>query len=84
MTAQRAEITMPDWPAAMRTATLRAYLDCRSDSDFAREMERLRAKGYPGADPVLKRHIRAIVDRYLSDTVQVDPHEEAALRAIGR
>lgn len=64
---------IPDWPAAMRVDTLRAYLDCRSDSDFARKLKELEARGYPGEDPLLHRHIRAVVDQYLTP--------EAATRA---
>lgn len=55
----------PFWPAMMRPDTLRAYLDCRSDSDFSRMMAKLRKRGYPGIDPIYNRHIKEIVDRYL-------------------
>jgi len=55
------------WPAAMRADTLKAYLDCRSDADFARKLKELRSRGYPGKDPVLNRHIREVVDRYLTN-----------------
>lgn len=73
----------PDWPALMRPETLRAYLDCRSDSDFARMMKRLRAKGYPGPDPVSKRHVRVIIDRFINpDDAARDYGEAEALRAI--
>lgn len=57
---------LPDWPALMRPDTLKAYLDCRSDSDFARKLRELENRGYPGMDPVLHRHVKAIVDRYLA------------------
>lgn len=72
----------PDWPALMRADTLRAYLDCRSDSDFARMMQRLKARGYPGPDPVSKRHVRTVVDRFISADQMGDYGEAEALRAI--
>jgi len=61
-----AKATIPDWPALMRPETLRAYLDCRSDSDFARRMKALKERGYPGMDEALGRHIKAVVDIYLN------------------
>ena len=76
-------VESPDWPALMRTDTLRAYLDCRSDSDFARLMKRLKAKGYPGPDPISKRHVRTVIDRYINPDDSVRDYGEAeALRAI--
>jgi hypothetical protein len=57
---------LPCWPALMRASTLRAYLDCRSDSDFARRLKALKERGYPGMDEKLGRHVKATVDRYLS------------------
>ena len=73
----------PDWPALMRPETLRAYLDCRSASDFARMMKRLKDRGYPGVDPFCKRHVRAVVDKYISPNDAVRDYGEAeALRAI--
>jgi hypothetical protein len=53
------------WPALMRPSTLRAYLDVRSDSSFARMLRVLKKRGYPGPDPVTHRHVKAVVDRYL-------------------
>jgi hypothetical protein len=60
------EHSLPDWPALMRPETLKAYLDCRSDSDFARKLRELEKRGYPGIDPHLHRHVKAVVDLYLS------------------
>lgn len=75
----------PFWPALMRADTLKAYLDCRSDSDFSRMMAKLRKKGYPGADPVYHRHIKDIVDRYLpGDHKRRKDGEAAAIAAIHR
>lgn len=62
----RALMDPPYWPALMRPDTLRSYLDCRSDSDFARRMKALRDRGYPGMDETLGRHVKAVVDQYLS------------------
>jgi hypothetical protein len=56
---------LPDWSALMRPETLRAYLDCRSDSDLAWRMKALKARGYPGMDEKLGRHVKAVVDQYL-------------------
>ena len=50
----------------MRTSTLRAYLDCYSDSDLPRRLKVLKARGYSGKDKALGRHVKAIVDRYLT------------------
>lgn len=80
MTEQR-----PDWPALMRPETLRAYLDCRSDSDFARRMRAMAERGYPGMDPHYKRHIKAVVDQYIIPGDEGEtPGEAEALRAISR
>jgi hypothetical protein len=69
------------WPALMRPSTLRAYLDCRSDSDFARRMRTLKKRGYPGPDPATHRHVKDVVDRYL---VPVTTAREEARRRILR
>lgn len=75
---------LPDWPALMRPETLRAYLDCRSDSDFARRMKRLKDRGYPGMDRQLQRHVKAVVDQYINpdDSHAGSPGEEALIRTI--
>lgn len=75
----------PHWPALMRPDTLREYLDCRSESDFARRMAELRGRGYPGWDDGLKRHVKAVVDQYINpEDHEENSGEAAALRAIKR
>lgn len=74
----------PDWPALMRTATLRAYLDCRSDSDFARRLKALKERGYPGMDEKLGRHVKAVVDRYLTDETSSAEARKARMREAAR
>jgi hypothetical protein len=72
----------PYWPALMRPDTLRAYLDCRSDSDFARRMKALRDRGYPGMDEKLGRHVKAVVDQYLSgENASREVRKQRMLRA---
>jgi hypothetical protein len=72
----------PYWPALMRPDTLRAYLDCRSDSDFARRMKALRDRGYPGMDEKLGRHVKAVVDQYLSgENASREARKQRMLRA---
>jgi hypothetical protein len=53
------------WPSLMRPRTLKAYLDCRSDSDFSRKLKVLAERGYPGIDPDLHRHHKVLVDQFL-------------------
>lgn len=73
-------IVLHPWPALMRPDTLRAYLDCRSDSDFSRKMRTLKKRGYPGPDQETNRHVKDVVDRYLIP--QADEAEQQKQRML--
>jgi hypothetical protein len=64
------------WPALMRPDTLAAYLDCGSPSDFSRMMARLKEFGYPGPDPRFRRHVKAMVDRFINPAALDEDAEE--------
>jgi len=69
---------LPDWSALMRPETLRAYLDCRSDSDLA-----LADEGAEGSR--VSRHGRkAVVDQYLSGERASAEARKSAMRRPAR
>jgi hypothetical protein len=70
------EAAAPAWPALMSRETLMAYLDCKSPSTFARVTRELKRRGYPGPDQSTHRHVREVIDRYLSPA----PTEKEARR----
>lgn len=78
---------LPGWPAQMRPDTLMAYLDCRSASDFHRQLKKLKLAGYPGPSPTTGRHVKAVIDLYidpqLTDIANEDADEKAAREAAG-
>lgn len=75
---------MDAWPALMRPDTLKAYLDCRSDSDFARKLKELERRGYPGMDPFFHRHIKDVVDRYFKPDTADREKQKADMRKAAR
>ena len=75
----------PSWPALMRPDTLKAYLDCRSDTDFARKLQVLvERRGYPGMDRLLHRHVKEIVDRYIDDEGSERERRKVEMRKAAR
>lgn len=70
----------------MRPATLREYLDCHSYSDFGRRLKELQRRGYPGMDRQLKRHVKELVDSYLSskadDKIKHQQNKSEMMKAI--
>ena len=60
---------MSDWPALMQKKTLMRYLDCNSERTFQRELARLKSQGFQGQHPVLRRYVKAEVDKALTARV---------------